>query len=190
MVARGAASGPEAWAGLLKDWTRLVREINLPVHQVHGYIVLEIAQIADAGVENMGNIILDLARCGSQGLDKDLREGRERLDIMVSNFDNQLNTPVNSRAARVELAQEARKLLDVAVHAQDESAPRTRKRFIQVLFDIHKIAPAEVRTTILNLMGSAQELFNAVDKEKDTKGLFEKLDGRMEELIRGFQQDK
>jgi hypothetical protein len=181
---------PAAWSALVKDWTRRVREINLRVHQVHEYIVLDIAQIADVGVESMGNIILDLARCGSQGLDKDLREGRERLDIMVSNFDNQLNTPVNPRATRIELAQEARKLLDVAAHAQDENAPRTQKRFIQVLFDIHKIAPAEVRSTILALMGSAKELFDAVEKNKNTKELFEKLDGRMEELIRGFQKEK
>jgi hypothetical protein len=181
---------PDVWAGLVKEWTRRIREINARVHQVHEYVALEIAHIADAGVENMSLIILDLARCGSQGLDKDLREGRERLDIVVSNFDNQLNTPINSRTARIELAREARKLFEVAVHARDERAPAARKRFIQDLIDIHNITPPEARAAILDLMRSANEIFDAVAEKKDAREPFEKLDGRLEELIRGFQKDQ
>jgi len=120
-----------------------------------------------------------------------MREGRERLDVMVSGFADQLRgAPPDPKKVRVELLKNARGFLQDTVYASGDRAPLGRKRYIQALFDLHKIAPEETRPVILELSASAREIFDLFDAKKDAIPLLEKLDARLGELEKALQNAK
>ena len=179
------------WSSLLKDWTRRARQINEKVMDTAEYRVLGFSGVMDTGFEHLTGIVMDLCRCASRGEEKDMREGRERLDVMVSGFADQLRgAPPDPKKVRVELLKNARGFLQDTVYASGDRAPLGRKRYIQALFDLHKIAPEETRPVILELSASAREIFDLFDAKKDAIPLLEKLDARLGELEKALQNAK
>jgi len=183
-------SDPAAWAGPVRDWTDRLRGINERVHKAPEYLVLEMSNISDSGLDALGHLVLDLARSGSLGRDKGLREGRERIDLMVSNYEHELTRPPDPRQKRIDLAHEARGLLEAAVRGPGDRAGESRKRFKQVLFDIHALAQADVQALLRDLMAQATEIFDALDEKKDVQAKVQSLQARLEELEKSFQNPK
>ncbi len=184
-------SDPTAWSALMKDWTKRLGDINQRVSKEPEYVVLDMNVISNVGFEHLTGIVMDLARYASRGQDKDFREGRERLDVMVSKYNNDLTgAPIDPKIARVELLKDARGWLDTAVNARDDQGPLGKKNFRQAMMNLHKIAPADARPTILEMSAAATEIFDALDAKKDAKALFEKLDARLGELLKEFKSEK
>ncbi|HLF92427.1 MAG TPA: hypothetical protein VJB14_03130 [Planctomycetota bacterium] len=179
------------WNSLMKDWTRRAGQINKRVLETAEYRVLGFSGIMDTGFEHLTGIVMDLCRCASRGEEKDMREGRERLDVMVSGFEDKLRgTPPDPKKVRVELVNSARGFLQDTVYASGDRAPLGRKRYIQTLFELNKIAPPETRPVILELSASAGEIFDLLDAKKDARPLLEKLDARLGELEKALQNAK
>ncbi len=182
-----------AWNTLLKDWTRRAGQINKKVMDTAEYRVLGFGGVMDTGFEHLTGIVMDLCRCASRGEEKDMREGRERLDVMVSGFADQLRgAPPDPKKVRAELVKNARDFLQDAVYASGDRAPLGRNRFRQTLFDLHKdkALPEETRSVILELSASATELFDLLDAKKEPKPLLDKIDARLGELLKALQNAK
>ena len=178
-----------AWEALLKDWHRRAARINVAAIARIEYRVLGFGLAVDDGMEHISGIVMDLCRCAARGQEKDLREGRERLDLMISKFENQLKAPP-PKGAGAERVRDARRLLKEAVAAPEADRRAAKGRFRQSMVDLNSLAPSEFASVILEISGAATEVFDAIEEKKDVKGPLEKLDARLEELEKALQNAK
>jgi hypothetical protein len=185
---------PAAWDALLSDWFKRAETINRRVVGTTEYRILPFAHIVDQGFEDVSGIAIDICRCAKLGHERNMREGRERLDVMVSKFESALTgRPVNARVARIDLARNARESLGMAVYGSEDRAPAAKNMFRQAILNLGNPkleVPDEVRQTILEITSKANELFQALEEKKDVKAAHEKLDARMGELLQTLQNLK
>jgi hypothetical protein len=180
------------WERLLKDWYKRLEAGALKVQRNADYRVLGLSGYVDAGTEQVCGITMDIARCAARASDKDVREGRERLDLLLSKYGSELTgRPLDPKAARLELAQSARRFLAAGARSKEESTPPTgRNPFFQVLLNLNPLVSPEERQTLLEISAGARELFDAVDEKKEFAELLRKLDARLAALIQTFQNEK
>lgn len=182
---------PAVWDPLLKAWYRKLADESTRVQKILEYRVLGLTGVVDNGFEHLCGIIMDITRCAARGQDTLAREGRERLDLMVSKFEADLTgVPANPRLTRIELTQNARRALAQAVQPQEDRGPTGRKGFRQAILDLNRLVTPEDRQTLLEISAAATELFDKAEEKKDVKEDHKKLDARLAELLQAYQNEK
>ena len=180
------------WERLLKEWYKRLEAGALKAQRNSDYRVLGLSSYVDEGTEQVCGITMDIARFAARASDKDVREGRERLDLLLSKYESGLTgRPLDPKATRIELAQTARRLLAAGARPKEESTPPMgRNPFFQVLLNLNPLVSPEERQALLEISAGARELFDAVDEKKEFAELLRKLDARLAALIQTFQNEK
>lgn len=180
-----------AWERLEKEYYKRLADGAARAQKVVEYRVFGLSWFVTAGMEQITGISMDIARCAARGLDKDLREGRERLDVIMSKFEADLTgRPLDPKITRLELARTARRLLAAGAQPREEAAPAGRNAFLQVMLNLSPLVSPDDRAALIDLTMGARELFDAVDEKKDVKELHLKLDARLEAFIKSLQNEK
>jgi hypothetical protein len=184
----------DAWQALLKGWSEKSTEIQRRAYpgRIPEYRVLNLDQIADAGLENLGNILLSAAKHASVGEAETAREGLTRLRQTTDYLIDEIASPRLVEPAQIlALIESARKLLKDALGRPDDPVLPTRRKFVEMNALLQKSLPEDVQSTVLEIGTRAVSFFNALaDKQPDVKELHKELEETFERLLAALRRPK
>jgi hypothetical protein len=179
------------WDAQIKEWERRAHEINESVIDIPEYHVLGYGRLIADGFEKISGITLDLCRFYQRGDEKNMRDGRERLRVILSNYEDYLlGRPLDPKKEMLKLAEKASEFLEAAVTATDDRGPLGRKMFRQAMLDLHRLVSPGPRQTILEISASVNELFDALDAKQDVTTFHGKIKARLADLKTALQDEK
>ncbi len=183
---------PKAWAALQEGWKSRVLAIERRVGLVPEYRHLGHFMIADAGLENLRDIVLDLAACGLKGQAAQMEEGRTVLDRAAQALLGELTASSLSPRQLRERVEEARKIVTDAPALPADAVPGARGKFVGLTLSLGQHL-GEKHHDLLGAMADAgKRLFDALEEKKadQAKSVQAELLRTTEKLLEGLQDPK
>jgi hypothetical protein len=182
----------DAWPALVKAWAAKSSEIQRRSYNVPEYRVLNLDQVADGGLENLGGILISAAKHAAAGEGDVAREGLTRLRQTVDYLVDEIATPKLTEPGQIlALIDSARKLLKDALAKPNDPVLPARRKFVEMNALLQKSLPEEVQSTVLEIGTRAVSFFNALaDKQADVKELHKELDDTFERLLAALRRPK
>jgi hypothetical protein len=183
-----------AWEKLYNGWRDRCLAIEGEAAREISFKLLGLSAIVDAGLENLRNILLEVIRSAANGQEGHVREGRVRLDRTADAYAAKVAPAVPPEDIKKEFlarAAEARAVLKEATGAQGEALAALRKRFVGITLALQKRILTEYQEDLFQIAADGNALFQAVSEKKEAaRALHEKLDRKLEEMIRRIEKEQ
>jgi hypothetical protein len=184
----------DEWKALVKSWVNKSTEIQRRAYplEVPEYRVLNLDQIADGGLENLGGILISSAKHAAAGEGEVAREGLTRLRQTIEYLVDEIASPKLTEPGQIfALIESARKLLKDALSHPDDPVLPARRKFVEMSALLQKSLPEEVQSALLEISGRSATFFSALsDKQPNAKELQKELDETFEKLIATLRRPK
>jgi hypothetical protein len=184
----------DAWKPSLKAWHERSMEIQRRAYplKVPEYRVLDLDQIADGGLEQLGGTLISAAKHASIGEAEVGREGLTRLRQTIDYLIDEIASPKLIEPAQIlALIESARQLLRDALGRPNDPVLPARRKFVEMNALLQKSLPEEVQAMVLEISAGSVRFFNALsDKQADAKELQKELDASFEKLIATLRRAK
>jgi len=184
----------DAWHAALKSWLDKSTEIqrrNYPL-KVPEYRVLNLDQVADGGLEQLGGILISAAKHAASGEGEVAREGLTRLRQTTDFLIDEIASPKLTEPAQIlALIESARQLLKDALSHPDDPVLPARRKFVEMNALLQKSLPEDVQATVLEIGTRSVSFFTALaDKQANAKELHKELDESFDRLIAALRRPK
>jgi hypothetical protein len=184
----------DAWQAPVKSWVEKSAEIqrrNYPL-KVPEYRVLNLDQVADGGLENLGGILISASKHAAAGEGEVAREGLTRLRQTVDYLVDEIAIPKLTEPGQIlALIDSARKLVKDALANPNDPVLPVRRKFVEMNALLQKSLPEEVQSIVLEISTKSVSFFTALaDKQSDTKELHKELDDTFERLLAALRRPK
>ena len=184
----------DAWKDALKGWHEKSTEIQRRSYplKVPEYRVLNLDQIADSGLEQLGGTLLSAAKHASIGEAEIAREGLTRLRQSVDYYADDIASPKLVEPAQIlALIDSARKLLKDSLDHPNDPVQPARRKFVEMTALLQKSLPEEVQSMVLEISTRGVVFFASLaDKQPEAKDLQKELDENFDKLIAALKRPK
>ncbi|HVE38767.1 MAG TPA: hypothetical protein VNM14_02695 [Planctomycetota bacterium] len=184
----------DAWQALFKSWVEKSSDIqrrNYPL-KVPEYRVLNLDQVADGGLENLGGILISAAKHATLGEAETAREGLTRLRQTIDYLVDEIASPKLTEPGQIlALIESARKLVKDALARPDDPVLPARRKFVEMNALLQKSLPEDVQANVLEIGTRAVSFFTALaDKQANAKELHKELDETFDRLLAALRNRK
>lgn len=171
------------WTSLQSDWSRRCVEMERRALKDAEFSALKLGKVVNA-METLHGIVRSLGRAAAAGEAGDLREGRERLGVMIDQLIGQVDNRAPAKDEVRTLADEVRKNLFQALHLEGDNLAQARRKFMEALFALNRHVPDEPRAQLLAIARDAASYFEKVPVDRPAaQRLHEELDRRLVDLL-------
>lgn len=171
------------WASLEAGWSGRCVEMERRALKDPEYAALVLSPVVH-DMEKLHGIVRSLSRAAAQGQAGDVREGRERLGVMVERLAGQVDRRTPPQDEVHALAGEVRKNLFQALHLEGDNLGQARRKFMEALFALNRHVPEEPRAQLLAIARDAAVYFEKVPVDRPAaQRLHEELDRRLVDLL-------
>jgi hypothetical protein len=181
-----------AWDRRVEDWKKRTTDLNHRVLATPEYRVLQFKLLNNGGLEHLGGIILELARCAREEDEKALREGRARLDHEAQGILQEYKPlPVDPAKYRLELILDARKVLAGSRGLSEAKLATAKGKFNEIMLRLNLQCPPSYRDRIRSILEAGTEYFRAADERQgDLDALYQKVERPTAELLEALKNEK
>ena len=184
----------DAWKASLKAWYDRSTEIQRRAYplKIPEYRVLNLDQVADSGLEQLGGTLISAAKHASIGEADVAREGLTRLRQTIDYLIDEIATPKLTEPSQIlALIASARQLLRDALGRPNDPVLPARRKFVEMNALLQKSLPEEVQAMVIEISAGSVRFFNALaDKQADAKELQKELDATFEKLLAALRRPK
>ena len=183
---------PKAWAPLLEGWKGRLTAIEKKAALSPEYRHLGLYAIADAGLENLREIVLNLADCAGKGQAAPLEEGRTVLDRAVQLLIGELTAQSLSPRQLRERVEEVRKVATDAPGLSADALAGARRQYVGLTLSLGQQL-GEKHHDVLGAMAEAgRRMFDALEEKKPDAAKAAQADvlKNAEQLLQGIQDPK
>jgi hypothetical protein len=181
-----------AWDRRVEDWKKRTTDLNHRVLATPEYRVLQFRLLNNGGLEHLGGIILELARCARESDEKALREGRARLDQEAQGIlEEYKSQPVDPAKYRLELLEDARKVLSGSRGLTEAKLATAKGKFNELMLRLNLQCPPSYRDRIRSILEAGTKYFVAADERQgDLDALYAKVERPTAELLEALKKEK
>jgi hypothetical protein len=157
---------PKAWAALQDGWRERILAVEKRAGLTPEYRHLGLYAIADAGLENLREIVLKLAACAARGEAGPLEEGKIILDRAAQLLIGELTAQSLSPRQLRERVEEARKIATDALGLSGDALAGARRQYVALTLSLGQQLGEKHHDTLGAMADAGRRMFDAIEEKK------------------------
>ncbi len=183
---------PKAWAALTEGWKKRLTAIERRAGALPEYGYLGLFHVVDSGLEQLREIVLNIADSAGKGLGGTVLEGRTVLDRTALQLLGELQPAALPPGEARALVEDARRILRDAPGLSGEALAAARKKYVALTFALDRHVGAAHSELLGALADGGKRLFDALEdgKEADARPVQAELLEKAGKLIEALSDPK